>query len=150
MVAVIGGETHRFRPLIDIYRQAGEKAGHSPEKLKVGLHSLGYVANTSAEAVEDYYPGYAETFTRIGKERGWQPVTRSHFNAQTGPSGALVVGSPVEVAEKILRHSKSLGGISRFTFQMDNAGLSHAKLLQAIELIGKNVSPIVNGLKKSL
>lgn len=144
MVAVIGGETHRFRPLIDLYRMAGEKAGHSPEKLKVGLHSLGYVANSTEEAIEEYYPGYAETFTRIGKERGWQPVTRAHFNAQAGPSGALVVGSPQETAEKILRHSKALGGISRFTFQMDNAGLSHAKLMHAIELIGKQVSLIVN------
>ena len=144
MVAVIGGETHRFRPLIDLYRMSGEKAGYSPEQLKVGLHSLGYVANSTQEAIEDYYPGYAETFTRIGIERGWQPVTRAHFNAQAGPSGALVVGSPEEVAAKILRHSKALGGISRFTFQMDNAGLSHAKLMHAIELIGKQVSPIVN------
>jgi len=145
MVAVIGGETHRFRPLIDLYRQAGEKAGHSPQQLKVGLHSLGYIANNLEKAIDDYYPGYAETFTRIGKERGWPPVTRNHFNAQTGPLGALVIGSPEEVAEKILRHSEALGGISRFTFQMDNAGLSHTKLLQSIELIGKKVSPIVNG-----
>lgn len=145
MVAVIGGETHRFRPLIDLYRKAGEKAGHAPEKLKVGLHSLGYVANSSDEAIEGYYPGYAETFTRIGKERGWPPVTRSHFDSQTGPTGALVVGGPEEVAEKILRHSESLGGISRFSFQMDNAGLSHNELLKAIELIGKKVAPIVKG-----
>ena len=144
MVAVIGGETHRFRPLIDLYRMSGEKAGHSPEELKVGLHSLGYVANSTEEAIEEYYPGYAETFTRIGKERGWPPVTRAHFNAQAGPSGALVLGSPQETAEKILRHSKALGGISRFTFQMDNAGLSHAKLMQAIELIGKRVAPAIN------
>lgn len=144
MVAVIGGETHRFRPLIDLYRKSGEKAGYSPEHLKVGLHSLGYIANSTEEAIEEYYPGYAETFTRIGEERGWQPVTRAHFNAQAGPSGALVVGSPEEVATKILRHSKALGGISRFTFQMDNAGLSHAKLMHAIELIGKQVLPIVN------
>ncbi len=128
MVAVIGGETHRFRILIDIYRNAGERAGFASEQLKVGLHSLGYVANNTDEAIEDYYPGYAETFTRIGKERGWPPVTRSQFNAQTGPLGALVIGSPEEVAEKILRHSKALGGISRFTFQMDNAGLSHQQL----------------------
>jgi probable LLM family oxidoreductase len=145
MVAVIGGETHRFRPLVDLYRRAGKEAGHSPETLKVGLHSLGYVANSTEEAVEGYYPGYAETFTRIGRERGWQPVTRAHFNAQTGPTGALVVGSSEDVAEKILRHSKALGGISRFTFQMDNAGLSHEKLMQSIELIGKRVSLIVNG-----
>ena len=84
MVAIIGGETHRFRPLIDLYREAGRKAGHAPEKLKVGLHSLGYVANTTEEAVEDYYPGYAETFTRIGRERGWPPVTRNSFDAQRG------------------------------------------------------------------
>ncbi len=137
MVAVIGGETHRFRPLVDLYRQAGKKAGHPVEKLKVGLHSLGYVANSSEEAVADYYPGYAETFTRIGKERGWPPVSPARFNAQNGPLGALLVGGPEEIAEKILRHSDALGGISRFTFQMDNAGLSHEKLLKSIELIGK-------------
>ncbi len=81
MVAVIGGETHRFRPLIDMYKQAGERAGHSPEQLKVGLHSLGYVASSKAEAIEDYYPGYAEMFTRIGKERGFPPVSRARFEA---------------------------------------------------------------------
>ncbi len=143
MVAVIGGETHRFRPLIDLYREAGEKAGHSQEKLKVGLHSLGYVAETSEKAVNEYYPGYAETFTRIGRERGWPPVTRHHFNAQTGPFGALIVGNPEEVSEKILRHSESLGGISRITFQMDNAGLSHEQLKNAIELIGTKVALLV-------
>ena len=144
MVAVIGGETHRFRPLIELYRQAGKEAGYSAEQLKVGLHSLGYVANSTQEAVDDYYPGYAETFTRIGKERGWPPVTRARFDAQAGPSGAFLVGSAEEVAKKIRRHSEALGGISRVTFQMDNAGLSHEKLLRAIELIGKRVSPLVN------
>lgn len=145
MVAIIGGETHRFRPLIDLYRNAGAKAGFAPDQLKVGLHSLGYVANTTEEAVEDYYPGYAETFTRIGKERGWPPVTRAHFNAQIGPTGALLVGGPEEIAAKILRHSESLGGISRISFQMDNAGLSHEQLKQAIALIGAKVAPLVNG-----
>ncbi len=144
MVAVIGGETHRFRPLVDLYRQAGKKAGHAPEKLKVGLHSLGYVAKDGQAAMESYYPGYAETFTRIGKERGWPPVTRAGFDAQAGPTGALVVGGPEQVAEKILRHSKALGGIDRFSFQMDNAGLSHAQLLEAIDLIGRRVMPLVN------
>lgn len=143
MVAIIGGETHRFRPLVDLYREAGKRAGHAPEKLKVGLHSLGYVSDTTEEAIADFYPGYAETFTRIGKERGWPPVTRAHFNAQNGPTGALVVGSPEEVAEKILRHSKALGGISRVTFQMDNAKLSHQKLMHAIELLGSRVAPIL-------
>jgi len=143
MVAIIGGETHRFRPLIDLYRQAGQKAGHDPVQLKVGLHSLGYVAEQTDEAIANYYPGYAEMFTQIGKERGFPPVTRTGFDAQNGPLGALLVGNPEEVAAKILRHSEALGGISRFTFQMD-AGLSHEKLLQAIELIGTKVSPLVN------
>jgi probable LLM family oxidoreductase len=145
MVAIIGGETHRFRPLIDLYRQAGKEAGHSPEKLKVGLHSLGYVANTTEEAIADYYPGYAEMFTRIGKERGWPPVTKAGFESQRGPLGAFLVGSAEEVAAKIIRHSNALGGITRLSFQMDNAGLSHKKLMQAIELIGKKVKPLVNG-----
>lgn len=143
MVAVIGGETHRFRPLIDLYKEAGQEAGHAPEKLKVGLHSLGYVSDTTEKAVAEYYPGYAETFTKIGRERGWPPVTRSHFDAQRGPRGAFLVGNPEEVAEKILRHSEALGGISRVTFQMDNADLSHEKLLHAIELIGTKVVPLL-------
>ncbi len=143
MVAIIGGETHRFRPLIDMYRKAGKQAGHPDEQLKVGLHSLGYVANTTEEAIDDYFPGYAETFTRIGKERGWPPVTRAHFLAQIGPTGALLVGSPEEVAAKIIRHSQALGGISRLTFQMDNANLPHTKLMRSIELIGSRVAPLV-------
>ena len=143
MVAVIGGETHRFRPLIDLYREAGDKAGFAQEDLKVGLHSLGYVAQTHEEAVENYYPGYAETFTRIGRERGWPPVTRGHFEAQNSKRGAYLVGDSDEVAEKILRHSASLGGIDRFTFQLDNAGLSHQQLSETIALIGEEVIPQV-------
>jgi len=148
MLAIIGGETHRFKPLVDLYRAAGKQAGHAPEKLKVGLHSLGYVADTTAAAVSEYFPGYSETFTRIGKERGWPPVTRAGFDAQRGALGAFLLGSPEEVAEKIVRHSQALGGISRVSFQMDNAGISHEKLLQAIELIGTKVIPLVErGLK---
>jgi probable LLM family oxidoreductase len=143
MVAVIGGETHRFSPLIDLYREAGDKAGFAQEDLKVGLHSLGYVAQTHEEAVENYYPGYAETFTRIGRERGWPPVTRGHFEAQNSKRGAYLVGDSDEVAEKILRHSESLGGIARFTFQLDNAGLSHQQLSETIALIGEEVIPKV-------
>tara|TARA_B110000977_G_scaffold36800_1_gene49398 strand:+ start:1291 stop:2319 length:1029 start_codon:yes stop_codon:yes gene_type:complete len=143
MIAVIGGETHRFKPLVDMYREAGRRAGHPAEKLKVGLHSLGYVAETSEQAVEDYFPGYAKTFTRIGKERGWPPVTLERFKAQNGPTGALMIGNPEEIAKKILAHSRALGGISRFTFQMDNAELSHRQLLKAIKTIGENVAPYV-------
>ena len=144
MIAVIGGETHRFRPLVDLYREAGERAGHNPNQLKVGLHSLGFVANDSQEARDIYFPGYAKAFTKIGKERGWPPVTRHRFDEQTGPLGAYVIGDPEEVAEKIIRHSEALGGISRFSFQLDNAGLSHNQLMDTIGLIGKEVSPLIN------
>jgi len=143
MVAIIGGDTERFRPLVDLYRKAGREAGFAPEDLKVGIHSLGYVANTTEQAAEEYYPGYKETFTRLGRERGWPPVTRPGFDAQRGPKGAYLIGSPGVVAEKIIRHSEALGGVSRFTFQMDNAGLSHEQLMSAIELIGKKIKPLV-------
>jgi len=144
MVAIIGGETHRFRPLVDLYREAGKKAGHAPGQLKVGLHSLGYVGNTNEEAIEDFYPGYAAGMTNIGKERGWPPMTRGRFEAQAGKTGALLVGGPQEVADKILHHAEALGGITRVTFQMDSANLAHEKLMESIDLIGNKVKPIVN------
>lgn len=146
MVAIIGGETHRFRPLVDLYREAGNRAGHSADKLKVGLHSLGYVGNNTPEAMNEFYPGYAETFTKIGRERGWPPVTRPQFDAQAGSTGALIIGGPEDVAEKIMRHSKALGGIDRVTFQMDNAKLSHGQLMNAIELLGSKVAPLLKGV----
>ncbi|MEA2705481.1 MAG: hypothetical protein QOH22_269 [Gemmatimonadaceae bacterium] len=141
MVAIIGGHTHRFRSLVDLYWEAGRRAGHPRERLKVGVHSLGYVAETTQEAADDFFPGYARAFTDIGKERGWGPVTRAAFDAQRGPEGALLVGSPDEVTEKILRHSEALGGVSRFTFQMNAASLPHDKLMKAIELLGTRVAP---------
>ena len=144
MVAVIGGETHRFRRAVDLYRAAGAQAGHAPEKLKVGLHSLGYVAPGREEAINDYFPGYAKTFTRIGRERGWPPVSRERFDAQNGPTGALLVGDPDEVGEKILRHAEALGGVDRVTFQMDNAELPREKLLRSIQLIGERIKPALS------
>lgn len=143
MVAVIGGETQRFKPLIDLYYDAAEKAGHDKASLKVGLHSLGFVANSKEEAIEKYYPGYRIWFNQIGKERGWPPVTMERFEQQVGDLGAYVIGSPEEVAEKLLRHSEALGGISRFTFQIDNAGLTHEDLLETYSLIGEKVKPLV-------
>jgi alkanesulfonate monooxygenase SsuD/methylene tetrahydromethanopterin reductase-like flavin-dependent oxidoreductase (luciferase family) len=144
MVAIIGGETHRFRPLIDLYRQAGMQAGYSPDQLKVGVHSLGYVAESTQEAVDDFFPGYARTMSEIGKERGWPKMTRASFDAQRGPQGALLVGDPDEVAEKIVRHNKALGGISRITFMMNPASLSHEKLIRATKLIGTRITPILH------
>jgi probable LLM family oxidoreductase len=141
MVAIIGGETRRFRPLIDLYREAGRQAGHSPDKLKVGIHSLGYIAESTQEAVDDFFPGYAHTMTEIGKERGWPRMTRGSFDAQRNSQGALLVGDPEEVVKKIIRHSKALGGISRITFMMNPASLPHAKLMRATKLIGTRVAP---------
>ncbi|RXF68616.1 LLM class flavin-dependent oxidoreductase [Arcticibacter tournemirensis] len=145
MVAIIGGNTSRFRPLVDLYREAGTRAGFAPEQLKVGLHSPGYVAETGERAVSEYYPGYAELWTKLGRERGWPPVTRASFDHLIGPQGVLLVGSPEQVAEKLLRHSESLGGIDRFTFQMDNAGLTHEQLMRSIELIGEKIIPEIKG-----
>ena len=146
MVAIIGGETRSFKPLIDLYRQAGKEAGYLPNQLKVGVHSLGYVAETTKEAADDFFPGYRHTFNEIGKERGWPPVTRMDFDAQRGPEGALLIGDPNEVVEKIKRHNKILGGISRITFMMNPASLPHAKLMRAIELIGTHVAPALRKL----
>jgi probable LLM family oxidoreductase len=143
MVAIIGGETRRFRPLVDLYREAGRRAGFSPDRLKVGVHSLGYVATTAKEAADDFFPGYARAFTTIGKERGWGPITRAQFESQLTPNGALLVGTADEVAAKILRHSEALGGISRITFMMNGASLPHLKLMSAIDLIASRVAPVL-------
>src|SRR5207302_4506024 len=101
----------------------------------------GYVAETTQEAADDFFPGYAQAVIGVGKERGWPPVTRAGFDAQRGPLGALLIGSPDEVVEKINRHSEALGGIARITFQMNAASLPHAKLMQAIEALGTRVAP---------
>ncbi|HXV46998.1 MAG TPA: LLM class flavin-dependent oxidoreductase [Nitrososphaera sp.] len=148
-VAVIGGETHRFRPFVDMYREAGRRAGYPPDQLKVSLHSLGYVAETTQEAADDFYPGYTRTMNKIGKERGWQPMTRADYDAQRGPQGALIIGDPDVVVKKIIRHSKALGGISRVTFQMDPGSLSQEKMMQAIDLLGKRVAPALREIEVS-
>jgi alkanesulfonate monooxygenase SsuD/methylene tetrahydromethanopterin reductase-like flavin-dependent oxidoreductase (luciferase family) len=143
MVAIIGGEPRRFRPLVDLYREIGRRSGHSPDRLKVGVHALGYVAATTQEAADDFFPGYARAVATVARERGWPPVTRADFDAQRGPDGALIVGDIEEVVEKILRYDEALGGIARLSFQMNAASLPHAKLMQAIETIGTRVAPAV-------
>jgi probable LLM family oxidoreductase len=141
MVAIIGGEPQRFRPLIDLYRQTGKRFGHSPDRLKVGVHALGYVAPTTQEAIDDFFPGYVRAFASVAKERGWPPVTRAAFDLQRAPQGALLVGNAEEVVEKVVHYSQALGGISRLSFQMNAASLPHAKLMRAIEAIGTRVVP---------
>ncbi len=143
MVAIIGGEPRRFRALVDLYWEAGRRAGFAREQLKVGVHALGYVADTTDEAIADFFPGYARAFTEIGRERGWPPVTRLQFDRLRGPHGALIVGGPEDVADKVLEYADDLGGISRLSFQMSVAALPHEKLMRAIELLGTRVAPLV-------
>jgi alkanesulfonate monooxygenase SsuD/methylene tetrahydromethanopterin reductase-like flavin-dependent oxidoreductase (luciferase family) len=143
MVAIIGGQPARFRPLIDLYYEAGRKAGHPAEKLSVGLHSIGFLADTTKHAADDFFPGYAHTFTEIGKERGWPPTTRAQFDAVRGPTGALLIGDAETVAQKILYDNEVLGGLSRITFQMGVSTLPHQKMMHAIEILGTKVAPIV-------
>jgi alkanesulfonate monooxygenase SsuD/methylene tetrahydromethanopterin reductase-like flavin-dependent oxidoreductase (luciferase family) len=145
MVAIIGGEHRRFRPLIDLYREAGAHAGHAPEKLSVGIHSLGFLGDTTQSAADAFFPGYAHSFTQIGKERGWPPTTRAQFDRLRGPHGALLVGDAESVAEKILTANEELGGISRLTFQMTVASLPHPKMMRAIEILGTQVAPLIQG-----
>jgi probable LLM family oxidoreductase len=141
MIAIIGGEPHRFRPLVDLYKEAGRRAGHAPESLKVGIHALGYVAETDQQAADDFFPGYAQAFTQIGKERGWPPVTRRQFDALLGETGALIVGGPETVIAKVKHYDESLGGIARLDFQMSVASLDHRQLLSSTRLLGTAVRP---------
>lgn len=137
MVAIIGGEPHRFRPLVDLYREAGRRAGHPEAQLKVGIHCPGYVGETTQQAADDFFPGFAKMFTEIGKERGFPPTTRAHFDAQRGPTGAFFIGDVETVAKKMVSVSKALGGLSRITLQMTNVMLPHEKMLKGIGLLGR-------------
>jgi probable LLM family oxidoreductase len=141
MVAIIGGEPHRFRPLVDLYREAGKRAGHPAESLKVGIHALGYVAENDRQAADDFFPGYAQAFTEIGKERGWPPVTRRQFDALLGETGALIVGGPETAIRKVKHYDEALGGVARLDFQMSVASLSKEMLLRSTRLLGEQVRP---------
>ncbi len=143
MVAIIGGEPERFRPLIDLYREAGRRAGHPIDQLTVGLHLIGFLADTVEDAADTFFPGYAHTFTEIGKERGWPPTTRAQFDALRGPTGALMIGDAETVAEKILYQNEALGGIARVTFQMGVSTLPHKKMRRAIEILGTQLAPMI-------
>src|ERR1700691_5087434 len=145
MVAIIGGEPHRFRPHIELYREAGRRAGHKPEQLRVGLHCIGFLGDTTQQAADDFFPGYAHTFTEIGKERGWPATTRAQFDATRGPTGALLIGDARTVAKKILYVNEALGGISRITFQMGVSTVAHQKMMRAIEILGTRVAPAGRG-----
>jgi probable LLM family oxidoreductase len=143
MVAIIGGQHARFRPLVDLYREAGKRAGHAPEKRKVGVHSIGFLGDTTQQAADTFYPGYAHAFTKIGRERGWPPTTRAQFDASRSETGALLIGDAETVANKILYVNEVLGGISRLTFQMTVATVPHEPMMRSIEILGTRVAPLV-------
>lgn len=143
MVAIIGGTFERFRPLVDLYREAGQRAGHNPDMLSVGVHAMGFVGETDAEAEDAFFPGWAHLTGRIGKERGWAPPSRQQFQAMTSPEGAFLIGEPKTVAAKMLKASETLGGISRITFQMSTASLDTAAMQRSITLLGTEVAPVI-------
>jgi probable LLM family oxidoreductase len=143
VLAIIGGEPHRFRPLLDLYREAGQRAGHAPSTLSAGIHAIGFVGDTTAGAADLFYPSYKDAFDVIGQERGWGPTTRAHYDASRGPLGALVVGGPEEVAEKILHINQTLGGVSRLSVLLNGGSVPHRDVMRAIELLGTRVAPMV-------
>jgi alkanesulfonate monooxygenase SsuD/methylene tetrahydromethanopterin reductase-like flavin-dependent oxidoreductase (luciferase family) len=143
MVAIIGGEPRQFAPLVELYRRAGDQAGHDPDQLQVGLHVFGFVADSTRAAADTIYPGWEEMFTKVSRERGFPRPTRQQFDATAGPNGAFFLGDPQTVADKILRVSDQLGGVDRLSLQMTNPRLAHHDLLRGIELLGTEVAPLV-------
>ena len=141
-LAIIGGMPERFKPIIDLYREAWKKSNHPEEKLKVSINSHAYVAETSQQAADEFFPSYAEVMTRIGRERGWPPTTRQHFEEMRSPGGSLLVGSPQQVIDKILLEQRFFRH-HRFLAQMDVGTLPHDKLMKSIELFGTLVAPAV-------
>jgi probable LLM family oxidoreductase len=141
-LAIIGGEPERFVPLIELYRESARGAGHDPRTLPVSINSHGLIADTSQQAVDAAFGAYAEVMGRIGRERGWPPPTRHRFEVERGPRGALLVGDPQEVAEKIL-FEHQLFGQQRFLMQMSVGTLPHPTVMRSIELLGTVVAPAV-------
>lgn len=141
-LAIIGGEPERFVPLITLYRNAARRSGHNPALLRVGINSHCFVADTSQEAAEQFYPPYADAMTRIGRERGWPAVTREQYDLLLGPRGSLVVGSPQQVIDKIL-FEHQLFGNDRFLAQLAVGPTPHRQVMRAIELLGTQVAPVV-------
>ncbi|QIN81562.1 LLM class flavin-dependent oxidoreductase [Rubrobacter tropicus] len=141
-IAIIGGQPENFAPLADLYRKAASEAGHDPGRLPISINSHAYVAETSQRAGDEYFPTYAAMMNRIGRERGWGPMRRGQFEAGRSPRGALLVGSPEEVVEKIL-YEHELFGHERFMAQISVGALPHDKAMRAIELFGAEVAPAV-------
>jgi probable LLM family oxidoreductase len=141
-VAIIGGEPARFAPLVDLYRRAAAAAGHDVSALPVAINSHSYVADTPEQAADEYFPYYGGMMSRIGRERGWPPMSRPQFDQLRSPAGAVLAGSPEEVAAKIL-YEHELFDHDRFLAQINVGGLPHEKVMRAIELLGTEVAPVV-------
>ncbi len=141
-LAIIGGLPERFVPLVTLYRDAARRAGHDPAQLPVSINSHAFVALSSQQAADDFFPPYAEVMTKIGRERGWSPMSRPQFEALRSPRGALAVGSPQEVIEKIL-FQHELFGHQRYLAQLSVGTMPHAKIMRAIELFGTEIAPVV-------
>ncbi len=141
-IAIIGGQPEQFAPLVQLYREAAVRGGHDPATLPVGINSHGFIAETSQEAADIAFPPFADTMSRIGRERGWPPTTRGQFEAQRKLRGALFVGSPAEVVEKIL-YQHEFFQHDRFMIQFSVGALPHDKLMKSIELFGTRVAPAV-------
>src|SRR5256885_5001954 len=141
-LAVIGGGPRRLAPLVDLYRQAGRRAGHDLAKLRVSINSHGLIEDDSRQAADDAYAAYSYLMAKIGRERGWPPPSREQFEAERGPLGANLVGTPDEVAAKII-YEHDLFGLDRFLIQMSVGALPHEKGLHSIGLFGTKVAPIV-------
>jgi probable LLM family oxidoreductase len=143
IVAIIGGSPRQFRPLVDLYRETWASAGHPADRLFVGIHNIGFLADTREQAAETFWPAYRDAFGKIGRERGWPPPTRPQFDAQCSPAGALMVGDPAAAIDKILAVNEWLGGIHRLNVLIDNRVLTHREIMRAIELLGTAVAPAV-------
>jgi probable LLM family oxidoreductase len=140
MLAIIGGQPSRFAPLVELYFKTLDEMGQ--DRLPVGVHSPGHVADSDEQAIEEVWPHHQALFSKIGKERGWPPMSRAQFEHGVGPDGALYVGSPETVARKIIKNSKLLN-LSRFDMKYSNGTLPHPKLMKSIELYATKVAPLV-------
>jgi probable LLM family oxidoreductase len=147
-LAIIGGEPARFAPLFDLYRQAAQRAGHDSAALKTSINVHGFVATTTQEAADTFYAPQTEVMNRIGRERGWPPTNRAQFDMARGPRGALFVGSPAEVTDKILA-AHEIFRFDRFLIQMAIGVMDHVKLMRAIEILGTRVAPEVRKALRS-
>lgn len=141
-IAIIGGEPARFTPFVEVYREAWARAGHDPTLARVGINSHGFLADTAQEAADSFWPRYQDAMGRIGRERGWPPPTRAHYDRERSPSGALLVGGPQQVTDKIL-YEHELFGMDRFLLQLSVGTMPHAQMMRAIELYGTVVAPAV-------